>query len=99
MLGGTDAQQRAVASLQQQLTVLKADVARLRAEQIATEVLDVEALAARSAPDRSGMDRPRAPLAKRVPAVTTTPHMQGSPGGRILLKSLGTLSSRLRYAD
>ena len=99
MLGGADARERAVTNLQQQACALRADVARLQADQIVAELHYVEALAARSCRHPVGIERPRAPLAKGMPSVTNTSDLRGSPGGRLLLKSLGTLSSRLRYAD
>ena len=99
MLGGADAQQRAVAILQQQAAALKTDVALLRAEQIVAELDYVEALASRSRPYVAGIERPRSPVLKGSPSVTAKPEPQDSPGGRLLLNSLGTLSSRLRYAD
>jgi hypothetical protein len=99
LLGGADAQQRAVANLQQQTAALRADVALLRAEQIVAELDYVEALASRSRPFVAGIERPRSPWTKGVPAVATPSNPQDSPGGRLLLKSLGTLSSRIRYAD
>ena len=99
MLGGADARQRAVANLQQQAAALKADVARLRAEQIVAELDYVEALAARSRRPPVRREPPGAPRPARGASVTTTSHLHGSPGGRLLVDSLGTLSSRLRYAD
>ena len=99
MLGGADAQQRAVADLQQQTAALKADVARLRAEQIVLELDYVDALASRSRPYPVGIERQRSPVAKGVSSVMTASYPHDSPGGRLLLKSLGTLSSRLHYAD
>ena len=99
MLGGADARQRAVANLQQQAAALKADVARLRAQQIVSELDYVEALAARSRPQPVRREHPRAPLPAPGLSATTTSHLHGSPGGRLLVESLGTLSSRLRYAD
>lgn len=99
MLGGADARQRAVANLQQQAAALKADVSRLRAEQIVAELDYAEALTARSRPLPVRIARPRAPLPARGPWATTTSDRRNSPGGRLLVESLGTLSSRLRYAD
>ena len=99
MLGGSDARARAVANLQQQAAALKADVAQLRAEQIVAELDYVEALAGRSRRHPVRTQRPRAPLPIPGPSIPTTSHLDGSPGGRLLIGSLGTLSSRLRYAD
>ena len=99
MLGGADARQRAVANLQQQAAALKADVSRLRAEQIVAELDYAEALTARSRPLPVRIARPRAPLPARGPWATTTSDRRNSPGGRLPVESLGTLSSRLRYAD
>lgn len=98
-LGGADARQRAVANLQQQAAALKADVARLRAEQIVAELGYVDALAARSRPYPLRIERPAARRPARSASATTTSHLRDSPGGRLLVDSLGTLSSRLRYAD
>jgi len=98
LLGGTDAQQRAVAQLQQQTAALRAEVARLRADQIVAELDHIERLAARSPGSAirhdSVVDR------RRVP-VSASPSAQAhdSPGGRLLGESLQSLSSRLRYAD
>ena len=99
MPGGADARQRAAVNLQQQAAVLKAEVARLRAERIVAELHYVEALAARSPRHPVGMERPRPPRPRGVPSAPAGSHMHGSPGGRLLLTSLGTLSSRLRYAN
>ena len=98
LLGGRDAQQRAVAQLQRQITVLKAEVGRLKADQILAELDYIEGLAAgsRRSAFRSdyGIDRGRSPV-----AVKTALPVHDSPGGRLLRESLQSLSSRLAYAD
>lgn len=98
LLGGADAEQRAVAQLQQQAAALKAEVARLRADQMIAELDWIEHLAAgaqRTAVRRdSRTDRSGVPV-----AVKTTSHVRDSPGGRLLSESLQSLSSRLSYAD
>jgi hypothetical protein len=99
LVGGADAQQRAVASLQQQAAALKADLALLRADQIVTELHYVDALASKSRPHRVDFERSRPAAFKGAPLASTQSNPRGSPGGRLLLTSLGTLSSRLRYSD
>ncbi len=102
MLGGADAQQRVVAQLQQQTAALTAEVARLRADEIIAELDYVEAPAARARPLEVGARRSRpTPLSAASHATASVPasSRRGSPGGRLLVESLGTLSSRIRYAD
>lgn len=96
MLGGVDSQQRAVAHLQQQATALRADVARLRSDQIVAELDHITSPAARSHVQvgESRTYRPRVPVAG-----TTSPPAQWSPGGRLLNESLRSLTGRLHYAD
>lgn len=95
LLRGLDAHQRAVAQLQQQITVLKAEVGRLKADQILAELDYTEDLAAgsRRSAFRSdyGIDRGRSPV-----AVKTTSPVHDSPGGDACS---GNLSSRCPAAS
>ena len=87
MLGGDDVEQRVAAEMQQEAAVLKAELTRLRAERT---------LAAAAYGDQLLSELPLGP---RPPAPSPRAALLGSPGGRLLVESLGTLSNRLRYAE
>jgi len=102
LVGDADAQQRVVAQLQQQNTALRAEVARLHEEGITANVDCAAPLAAVSQPRevRPNWNRPvPLPATSLTAGCRPASSLQGSPGGRLLLESVSTLSSRLRYAE
>lgn len=92
-LGGADGQQRVVARLQQGMTALQADIAGLKARHEDAGIAYAASLCAADV-------APRVVTAPSAPTVSTGPsHLAGSPGGKLLVETLGTLSNRIRYAD
>jgi len=100
MLGGADDQQRAVALIQQETMAPRAQQSRVGADRVVTEIACDETLSAGARRHEPGDRRVVQPGVRPATAGHAPPnaHLHDSPGGRLLVDSLGTLSSRLRYS-